>query len=155
MATADLGERFAQRTKTNPVGLGECRCPGTPHDRDSGRVVQQFGQDDIAAISAAGWAAGLSYGGYNVAAAELKEVELGLVSWNLVDAAGQPVPIEASTVNALDQATLAAVIEALGPAMERAQGPLPNASGALSVDGSPESASPTPPTPTPVGSTSS
>lgn len=140
----DFGDRFAQRTKTRPVDLGACQCPGKPHDHDTARVVQQFGQDAVVQIGEAGFTAAAARGGFNMAASELKEVELGLVDWILVDAEGEPVPINADTVAALDQASIAKLIEGLEPALDRAQGPVPNVSGAPSAAGSPESASPIP-----------
>lgn len=148
----DFGDRFAQRTKTTTVELGPCQCPGKPHDHDSARVVQRFGQDDIVAISEAGLGAARERGGFNVMASELKEVELGVVDWTMVDTEGNPIPVTERTVGALDQADLAKIIEALEPAMDRARGPIPNSSDAPSAAGSPESVSPTPMTQVPASS---
>jgi hypothetical protein len=118
---------------TTVVVLGECRCPGRPHAEDTAEVSVELPWDTLVDV-------GLLSGG-----AAYRRLVLGaLVSWNLVDATGEPVDINAATVGRLRQDRLDPIAEAVNAAYERARAPLPNASGAPSRRSRRESASPNP-----------
>jgi hypothetical protein len=95
---------------TATVVLGECRCPGRPHDEDTAEVYLELPWDVL--------------------------VDVGLLS------AGDPVPTAMITRLRADR--LDPIAAAVNAAYERAQAPLPNASGAPSRRSRRESASPNP-----------
>ena len=118
---------------TAVVVLGECRCPGRPHDEDTAEVALELPWDVLVDV-------GLLTGG-----AAYRRLVLGaLVSWNLTDAEGDPVEVNAATVGRLRQDRLDPIASAVNDAFERARAPLPNASGAPSRRSRRESASPNP-----------
>jgi hypothetical protein len=118
---------------TTVVVLGECRCPGRPHDEDTAEVHLELPWDVLVDV-------GLLNGG-----AAYRRLVLGaLVSWNLTDAEGDPVPVDASTVSRLRQDRLDPIATAVNAAYQRAAAPLPNGSGAPSRRSRRESASPNP-----------
>lgn len=106
---------------TVTVVLGECRCPGTPHDEDTAEVVEELP-----------WDALVELGTLDGVAAYRHLVLAALRSWSLVDDEGQPVPVEATTVGRLRPDRLEPIAAAVNAAYERARAPLPNASGAPS-----------------------
>jgi hypothetical protein len=116
---------------TATVVLGECRCPGRPHDEDTAEVYLELPWDVLVDV-------GLLSGG----AAYRRLVAGALVAWNLTDAAGDPVPTAMITRLRADR--LDPIATAVNAAYERAQAPLPNASGAPSRRSRRESASPNP-----------
>jgi hypothetical protein len=116
---------------TATVVLGECRCPGRPHDEDTAEVYLELPWDVLVDV-------GLLSGG----AAYRRLVAGALVAWNLTDAAGDPVPTAMITRLRADR--LDPIAAAVNAAYERAQAPLPNASGAPSRRSRRESASPNP-----------
>jgi hypothetical protein len=116
---------------TAVVVLGECRCPGRPHDEDTAEVLLELPWETLVDV-------GLLSGG-----AAYRRLVLGaLVAWNLVDADGEPVPVEA--VARLRADRLDPIADAVNSAYQRAQAPLPNGSGAPSRRSRRESASPNP-----------
>jgi hypothetical protein len=118
---------------TTTVVLGECRCPGRPHEEDTAEVSVELPWDTLVDV-------GLLSGG-----AAYRRLVLGaLVEWNLVDATGEVVEINPVTVGRLRQDRLDPIAEAVNAAYERARAPLPNASGAPSRRSRRESASPNP-----------
>ena len=106
---------------TAVVVLGDCRCPGRPHEQDTAEVRTELPWDVLVDV-------GLLDGG----AAYRYLVLASLVSWNLTDATGEPVPVTAEMVRRLRQDRLDPIAIAVNAAYERAQAPLPNASGAPS-----------------------
>jgi hypothetical protein len=116
---------------TATVVLGECRCPGRPHDEDTAEVYLELPWDVLVDV-------GLLSGG----AAYRRLVAGALVAWNLTDAAGDPVPT--AMIARLRADRLDPIAAAVNAAYERAQAPLPNASGAPSRRSRRESASPNP-----------
>jgi hypothetical protein len=116
---------------TATVVLGECRCPGRPHDQDTAEVAVELPWDVLA-----------DAGTMNGAASYRRLVVGGLVAWNLTDAAGNPVPI--ARVGRLRYDRLEPIAVAINDAYERGHAPLPNASGAPSRRSRRESASPNP-----------
>jgi hypothetical protein len=118
---------------TTVVVLGECRCPGRPHEEDTAEVALELPWDVLVDV-------GLLSGG-----AAYRRLVLGaLVSWNLTNAEGESVEINAATVGRLRQDRLDPIASAVNDAFERARSPLPNASGAPSRRSRRESASPNP-----------
>lgn len=115
----DDGNFISEATDT--VDLGECRCPGRPHDRDTAEICRELPWDVLVDV-------GLLSG----SAAYRRLVFGGLVGWNLVDVAGEPVPITEETVRRLRSDRLDPIATAINAAFLRAQAPLPNASGAPS-----------------------
>ena len=118
---------------TDPVDIGECRCPGRPHERDEAMVYRDLPWDVLVEV---GMLSGI--------AAYRRLVLGGLASWNLVDAAGEPVPITDATVHRLRPDRLNPIAAAINAAFLRAKKPLPNVSGAPSRPSRRESASPNP-----------
>jgi len=116
---------------TTTVVLGECRCPGRPHAEDTAEVLLELPWDVLVDV-------GLLSG----AAAYRRLVTGALVDWNLVDAEGEPVPLDA--ISRLRYDRLDPIADAVNTAYERAKAPLPNASGAPSRRSRRESASPNP-----------
>jgi hypothetical protein len=122
---------------TVTVVLGDCRCPGRPHDDDTAEVRTELSWDVLVDV-------GLLAGG----AAYRRLVSGALVAWNLTDIDGDPVPIE--MVTRLRSDRIEAIARAVNEAFAKAQAPLPNASGAPSRRSRRVSASPDPTTPTPA-----
>ena len=113
---------------TTTVVLGECRCPGRPHDEDTAEVYVELPWETLVDV-------GLLSG----AAAYRRLIAGALVAWNLVDAQGEPVPL--TEVSRLRYDRLDPIADAVNAAYQRAQAPLPNASGAPSRRSRRESAS--------------
>ena len=118
---------------TQTVVLGECRCPGRPHDEDTAEVYVELPWDVFVDV-------GLLSG-----AAAYRRLILGaLVNWNFTDAEGAGVPVDAETIGRLRRDRLEPIAAAVNAAFERAQTPLPNAPGAPSRLSRRASASPNP-----------
>ena len=113
---------------TATVVLGECRCPGRPHAEDTAEVYVELPWETLVDV-------GLLSG----AAAYRRLIAGALVAWNLVDAQGEPVPL--TEVSRLRYDRLDPIADAVNAAYQRAQAPLPNASGAPSRRSRRESAS--------------
>lgn len=106
---------------TDTVLLGECRCPGRPHDQDTAEVVRELPWDVLVDV-------GLLSGG-----AAYRRLVLGaLVDWSLVDVEGDPIEINGATVGRLRQDRLDPIATAVNASYQRATAPLPNASRARS-----------------------
>ena len=118
---------------TQTVVLGDCRCPGRPHDQDTAEVYEELPWDVLVEV-------GLKTG----AEAYRHLVYSALVAWNLTDSDGDPVPLTVHTVRRLRPDRLDPIANAVNAAYERAQAPLPNASGAPSRRSRRESASQNP-----------
>ena len=118
---------------TSTVVLGDCRCPGRPHEQDTAEVRQELPWDVLVDV-------GLLAGG----AAYRYLVLSALVDWNLTDAEGDPVPVTADMVRRLRPDRLDPIADAVNAAYERARAPLPNGSGARSRPSRRASASPDP-----------
>lgn len=115
----DNGNFLSDATRT--VVLGECRCPGTPHEQDTAEVYEELPWDVLIDV-------GLLDG-----VAAYRRLVLGaLASWNLVDDDGEPVPILDETVTRLRSDRLEPIAGAVNEAYQRARAPLPNGSGAPS-----------------------
>jgi len=123
----DDGNFTSDETRT--VVLGECRCPGRPHEDDTAEVRTELPWDVLVDV-------GLLTGG----AAYRRLVLGGLVDWNLLDADGDPVPVEA--VARLKADRIEPIAAAINEAFTRSQAPLPNGSGAPSRRSRRVSASP-------------
>ena len=134
---------------TRSVDLGPCRCPvdPKPHVNDSADVVVRFGFGPLGRIRQASRTFGAEEG-YQVA------ILLGAKRWTLVLPDGSARPIDAEQVAMLDEATVTGVEGPDGEVVQHGlmfylaeaiepEDPLPNAPGAPSPDGRPESASPT------------
>ena len=122
---------------TSTVVLGDCRCPGRPHEQDTAEVRLELPWDVLVDV-------GLLTGG----AAYRRLVLGGLVDWNLVDEDGDPVSVEA--VARLRADRIEPIAAAINEAFSRSQAPLPNGSGAPSRRARRVSASPDPTTRQPV-----
>jgi hypothetical protein len=115
----DDGNFTSEETVT--VILGDCRCPGRQHEDDTAEVRTELPWDVLVDV-------GLLAGG----AAYRRLVSGALVAWNLTDAEGDVVPITPQSVSRLRADRLDPIADAVNAAYERAQAPLPNASGAPS-----------------------
>ena len=118
---------------TRTVVLGDCRCPGRPHEQDTAEVREELPWDVLVDV-------GMLTGG----AAYRYLVLSALVTWNLTDADGDPVPVTAEMVRRLRPDRLDPIADAVNAAYERARAPLPNAAGARSRPSPRASASPNP-----------
>jgi hypothetical protein len=116
---------------TATVVLGECRCPGRPHEQDTAEVLLELPWETLVDV-------GLLSG----AAAYRRLIAGALVAWNLADADGEPVPV--TEVSRLRADRLDPIADAVNAAYQRAKAPLPNASGAPSRRSRRESASANP-----------
>jgi hypothetical protein len=116
---------------TATVVLGECRCPGRPHDEDTAEVYVELPWETLVDV-------GLLSG----AAAYRRLIAGALVAWSLVNADGEPVPL--AEVSRLRYDRLDPIADAVNAAYQRAKTPLPNASGAPSRRSRRESASANP-----------
>lgn len=144
---------------------GGCRCPGAPHTIDRATYRTELGAGEVRAVKVAGWAAAEgAY--YDWEAANDVTIAKAVVSWTILSGkpcqhpgkphkAGEPVPITRAIASQLDEDTRTALVEAINNAYNLYQARLPNASGALSADSPPESASRTPRTRRPSSSTTS
>jgi len=131
LVPVDDGNFISGATRT--IVLGECRCPGRPHDEDTVEVLVELPWDVLVEV------------GMLDGAAAYRRLVLGaLVGWNLTDAEGDPVPVAAGTVGRLRPDRLEPIADAVNDAYERAKAPLPNASGAPSRRSRRESASSNP-----------
>jgi hypothetical protein len=131
VAIADTGDGNFNETGTRTVIIGACGCPGRPHDIDTAEILRVVPWDVLLDVGAR--SGGAAY----------RALVLGILrSWNLVDAAGDPVPV-AAAVN-LRPERLEPIAEAVNEAYERTSAPLPNASGAPSPRLRQVSASPNP-----------
>ena len=119
LVPVDDGNFTSDATAT--VILGECRCPGRPHEDDTAEVRLELPWDVLVDV-------GLLNGG----AAYRRLVSGALVAWSLTDAEGDPVPVSPETVGRLRSDRLEPIATAVNAAYERAKAPLPNASGAPS-----------------------
>jgi len=118
---------------TETILLGECRCPGRPHDEDTAEVHVELP-----------WDVFVDVGLLNGAAAYRRLILGALVSWNLTDEESAAVPVSAETIGRLRRDRLEPIAVAVNAAFERAQTPLPNVSGAPSRLSRRASASPNP-----------
>lgn len=144
--------RFANAAAVRTIVIGPCQCPGSPHARDEAVVRTELGVEAIGIIGVAGWE---TSGGvaFDAVASKRKLLEIGIVRWNLLTDSGQPAEPPAAFIGSLDEETFESLATSLDGVIKRT--PLPNGSGAPSVDGSPESASPIPETESPTSSTTS
>ena len=142
--------RFADPTATAVLDLGECRCPGTPHDRDEYVYRTQLGDAEEGRTGAYGWATtGNRFFDWAAARAYLI-AEVAGVSWNFMDTGPDalvPVPMRVETAALLDEQTLNAMAQAVDAAQSGYRATLPNASAGPSRDTSRATGSPTRRTP--------
>lgn len=124
--------RFADPTRTATLDLGECRCPGTPHERDEYVYRTELGDAEEGRAGAYGWASTAGRFFDWAAARAMLVAEIAGISWNLTGNDGEPVPMRAETAILLDDATLSAMARAVDDAQTAFRSPLPNASAAPS-----------------------
>jgi len=118
-----MSGRFIDRTATQRLSLGDCQCPGTPHDEDYLEVRTQF--------SGIEWREMVTWGTKHALA-------IMVTGWNLRNEAGD-LPLTAETLADLDSATFEILdrwFEINVPIPD-----FPNRSGAHSRNGSRVSAS--------------
>jgi hypothetical protein len=85
--------------KTQTVDLGPCRCPGTPHERDSAEITRPEALEF--AVLRRVWAArdsevrpALGFAGETLGGLTLATfIAFATVSWTLTDERGRPIPI--------------------------------------------------------------
>lgn len=142
--------RLADPDDVVTKAIGPCECPGKPHAQDEAVFYRQLGHGALGEIQNAGWISGRGIV-FDSMAAQRKLVELDIVSWNLLDPKGNPIPPTEFAIARLDGDTVVRLSELANEALQKE--PLPNESGAPSADSSQESASPTPETTTPASST--
>ena len=110
--------RFLNTTRR--VELGECRCPGTPHDSDWAELRE-----------AAPWGAIIDATNADTSSEQFLIAAAGtIVRWNLADESG-PVPVTRETVRLLDVETFLKLTESINSAMAIGNA-LPNSSSASS-----------------------
>lgn len=130
---------LADPDTTDEVDLGSCRCPGTPHERDSAQVRTDYGDGEVRAIYEAATAV-TSSGLIRVLEAVGDDLAIAkfTISWTLLDGEGKPIPINAQVAGRLKGSARNALLAVINPAIERAGGELPNASGGRSPGSSQE-----------------
>lgn len=128
---------YHDQEATRQVEIGPCRCPvdPKPHPTDTADVRVRFGWGERQAIEEAG----------SPSAVNLAGLLAGVKRWNLVLPDGSARNVDRLQLILLDDFTVNRLVEELRPAME--DEPLPNSSSAPSPDGSLESATPTPTSP--------
>lgn len=118
--------RFVNARATERVVLGDCDCPGKPHDEDWIDLRSELGAQDIITIS----------GGSSIDALQVLAVD-----WNLLDHDGTTAPIDRDHLERLTTDT--PVFDKLaGWVTKHTRVALPNVTGARSGNGSSGSASP-------------
>lgn len=128
--SAFTGSRFANPNRTDVLSLGECRCPGTPHDQDEYVHRVELGAGEEERAGDAGWSSG-GYVEFVQSAAYNRLIEIGGVRWNLLDDEGEPVPLTAANAARLDEDTRKLILERLDQVTTRK--PLPKVSAAPSA----------------------
>lgn len=124
--------RFIDPSAILTVSLGPCQCPAQgKHEQDEIILRRHLSGIDQLAVAS----------GADLGEQYLRLIHRGGVSWNLLDEKGKPVPLDLEHIRLLDDDTISAVVDALNDANED-EDPLPNSSGAPSLDSSPGSASP-------------
>ena len=123
--------RFADPTATRTVDLGECLCPGSPHESDWVKVRAEVSGVDVRRFSGMG---ALDDDGVAEGLASF------IIEWNLLGSNGQPWPPSAEALMALKLPTVTVIVTELGKVVEESS-TLPNASGAPSAGSSRGSAS--------------
>ena len=86
--------------------------------------------------------AGMNPAGYDWGAAKIRLLEVGIVSWNLLDAKGQEVEVGPDAIALLDKASAEQIATELDASLKSSR--LPNGSGARSRNGSSANGSPSP-----------
>lgn len=141
--------RFADPLARTVVALGDCGCPGAPHERDEATFRWQLGASALARIGRAELEGAIQHDPF---AAYRQTVLEAVESWNLIwldpsddspDRKAVPVPITPTTIAELDVDTLRFLAETADKLIGN-EGALPNASGAPSAASSEASASRTP-----------
>lgn len=111
--------RFANPKATERFVLGDCLCPGKPHDEDWIDLRSELGAEDLIRLRQGN---------------SIDNLEMLIVDWNLLDHDGSSAPMDrahierlfADTFNKLDEWTKVHIRVST----------LPNASGAPSANGS-------------------
>lgn len=139
---------------TTRLALGPCDCPDTPHAKgDYADVKARFDWGDLRALAGANSPYRLLN---DPQGAAFVAAERAIVTWNLVEAGGTPLPITAASIETLDPRQGAILRDHFNaPGSEYARqiaeyfegrrseaGP-PNPSGGPSPDGSAEPSAPT------------
>ena len=116
--------RFADPTATRTVDLGECLCPGSPHDSDWAKVRGEASASDVRKF------------------AEMEEFDADgnvaealaefIPEWNLLGPNGEAWPPSRDSLMALKLPTVRLIVTELGKVI-RESSELPNASGAPSA----------------------
>jgi hypothetical protein len=155
VSDAPIG-RFVDPTVLTTIDLGDCRCPGHLHDRDSAQL-RDFALGEAQSVYGAAVRTNVDGVGFvDEAAGDDLAISRFYVSWTLTgdekDAKGQPmtVPLAPHWIALLDPPTRSAMIEPINNRIVklRAQAAsLPNGSGAPSRERSRGSASRTRTTP--------
>ena len=117
--------RFADPKATARLVLGECQCPGTPHEEDWVDLRSELGAQDVLAMATGN---------------SLDILELLVVEWNLLDNDGSRAPVDREHIERLYADTFSD-LDAFIEGHVRLATSLPNASGAPSRNGSRGSAS--------------
>lgn len=117
--------RFADPTATARFVLGECQCPGTPHDEDWIDLRSELGAQDVLLMASGN---------------SLDFLERAIVGWNLLDGDGTLAPVDRDHIERLFADTFND-LDAFISKHIRVGTQLPNASGAPSRNGSRGSAS--------------
>lgn len=122
--------RFVDPGDVIEIVVGECECPSKPHPKDVATVRRQLGYAALGRIGMAALAEG-SNGYADPTATRRKLLEESIVSWNFLDAAGEPVPVTASAIAELDQPTVEFLAEKIDE-VNRLRDALPNGSSGRS-----------------------
>lgn len=78
-----------------PVPVGDCRCPGAPHEEDTVFLAPELG---LAAGLAVEAAMAETSGAAQTVAVSLALINNNIVDWTFIGSDGQPVPINPVTI---------------------------------------------------------
>jgi hypothetical protein len=117
--------RFADPAATARLDLGECQCPGTPHESDWVDLRAELGAQDVLRMATGN---------------SLDVLELLIVRWNLLDNDGSAATVDREHIERLYADTFDDLDKFI-EAHVRLGTSLPNASGARSRTGTRASAS--------------
>lgn len=127
---------FVDDAQVEPFDLPTCYCPGKPHEHDTVTLRTEYSYGDLIEL---GRVVVSDLGKLDAMGERVKLLQLGVVGWNFVDAAGEPVPIDIVTLLKLKSSIAVPVMQRIDELYQASSEPLPNASSGRSQPSSPES----------------
>jgi hypothetical protein len=122
--------RFVNPNDTSEVVVGECECPSKPHAKDVALIRRQLSYAALGRIGMAALVEGTN-GFADPTATRRRLLEESIVSWNFLDAEGEPVEVTAEAIAQLDVETVEFLAEKIDD-LSRLREALPNGSSGRS-----------------------